>query len=304
VKDPEPSPPHRLVHFTPLRYPGGKGKLAAFVKSIIAENELLDGEYVEPYAGGAAIALELLFHEYVARIHINDVSRPVYSFWHSVLNEPEELIRLISDTPLSVDEWDRQKETFRNQQEHDALAVGFATFYLNRTNRSGILNAGIIGGRAQTGECKIDARYNRAELAKRVAAIADQRDRITLTNEDAAELLTAGSKRWPKKTLIYLDPPYYEKGRDLYYDFYQPEDHADVAEIVCNISAQKWIVSYDDVTAIRDLYARHRSIAYGIGYSARATKKGAEVMFFQDGMTIPSLVGPLTLIESAYKRVA
>lgn len=299
-----PDRPHRLVHFTPLRYPGGKGKLAQYVKRLIAENGLLDGLYVEPYAGGAAIALELLFHEYVSRIHINDVSRPVFAFWHSVLTAPEQLVKMVVDTPLTVDEWDRQKDIFKNQNLHDDLAVGFATFFLNRTNRSGILNAGIIGGRAQTGEWKIDARYNRMELAQRITAISRQSDRITLTNKDAADLLTDGMNVWPEKTLIYLDPPYFEKGRDLYYDFYRPEDHAQVAEIVGRITVQKWIVSYDDVPQIRDIYDKYRSISYQIGYSARSSKKGAEVMFFDDSMAISALTGPVAQILSEISDAA
>lgn len=296
MTDAAPDRPHRLIHFTPLRYPGGKGKLAQYVKRLIAENGLLDGLYVEPYAGGAAIALELLFHEYVSRIHINDVSRPVYAFWHSVLTMPDQLVQLVVDTPLTVDEWDRQKNIFRNQGQHDNLAIGFATFFLNRTNRSGILNAGIIGGRAQVGKWKIDARYNRTELAQRITAISRQSDRITLTNKDAAELLIDGAKIWPENTLIYLDPPYFEKGRDLYYDFYLPEDHAHVAAVMQKISRQKWIVSYDDVPQIRRLYEAYRSVCYQIGYSARSSKKGTEVMFFDDRLTIPSLVGPITQI--------
>jgi DNA adenine methylase len=152
--------PRRLIHFTPLRYPGGKGILAAYIKRLMKTNRLLDGEYVEPYAGGAAIALELLFHEYVSRIHINDLSRLVYAFWLSVLEHTDEFCQLVRDTPRTVDAWDKQKKVLANEADHDALAVGFATFFLNRTNRSGILNGGIIGGRAQTGLWKINARYN------------------------------------------------------------------------------------------------------------------------------------------------
>ena len=146
-----PPPGGGLGHFTPLRYPGGKGKLAGFVKALIELNGLSDGEYAEPYAGGAALALELLFHEYVSRIHINDISRPVYAFWRSVLEDADTLAALVVDTPLTVAEWDRQKRIYANQTDHDDLAVGFATFYLNRTNRSGILNGGIIGGRTRPG---------------------------------------------------------------------------------------------------------------------------------------------------------
>src|ERR1700676_2829369 len=100
----------KLIYFTPLRYPGGKAKLAAYVKRLMKENRLLDGEYAEPYAGGAAIALELLFHEYVSRVHINDVSKPVHAFWKSVLSNTEAFCHLIMKTPLKVAQWDKQKQ--------------------------------------------------------------------------------------------------------------------------------------------------------------------------------------------------
>src|SRR6267154_3597898 len=116
--------PHRLIHFTPLRYPGGKAKLAAYVKSLMKENRLLDGEYVEPYAGGSAIALELLFHEYVSCIHINDVSKPLHAFWKSALRNTEEFCQLVSKTPLTVAQWDKQKRIMRNPSDHDDVKLG------------------------------------------------------------------------------------------------------------------------------------------------------------------------------------
>lgn len=296
--DPDDPSPRRLNHFTPLRYPGGKGKLAAYVKRLMKANRLLDGEYVEPYAGGAAIALELLFHEYVSRIHINDVSRPVYAFWKCVLDETDELCRLIRDTPRTVEARDVQKTILMNQADHEDLALGFATFYLNRTNRSGILNAGMIGGRDQTGRWKIDARYNATELIYRVSSIASLRSRIRLTRKDALAFLSEGSLKWPEKTLIYCDPPYYIKGRDLYYDFYQHDDHARVAALVTEkVIRQKWIVSYDNVPAIRDLYEGSRRVIYNIGYSARSARKGTEVMFFSETLDIPPLVGTMSPVE-------
>lgn len=296
-KEPLPRPP-RLVHFTPLRYPGGKGKLASYVKRIISQNQLLDGEYVEPFAGGAAIALELLFHQYVSRIHINDVSKPVYSFWRSVLDHTEELCKLIQDTPLTVDAWDVQKAVFQRPKEASTLDLGFAMFFLNRTNRSGILNAGIIGGRDQTGPYKIDARYNSVELIHRIQSIAKLRGRITLTRLDAEKFLRRGAEQWPDNTLIYSDPPYYVKGRDLYYDFYKHDDHINIANVMQTvIKHQRWIVSYDDVPEIRDMYAERQRVSYGIGYSARRSHKGAEVMFFDDNLVVPELSGSITLIE-------
>lgn len=290
--------PHRLIHFTPLRYPGGKAKLAEYVKSLMKANRLIDGEYVEPYAGGSAIALELLFHEYVSCIHINDVSKPVYAFWKSVLEDTEEFCKLVSKKPLTVAQWDKQKKVLRNPDDHDCVELGFAMFFLNRTNHSGILNAGIIGGRDQTGPWKIDARYNAKELVRRIEAIARMRDRIKLTRQDALRFLKAGISKWPKETLIYLDPPYYVKGRDLYYDFYEHEDHERIADFINgSVIRQKWIISYDNVQPIRDLYPGSRYITYDIGYSARSASQGSEVMFFCDGLKVPPLIGSIKLTE-------
>jgi DNA adenine methylase len=289
-----PSPPRRLNHFTPLRYPGGKGKLAAFVKELMKRNNLLDGEYAEPYAGGAAIALELLLQEYVSRIHINDISRPIHAFWKSVLQETDKLVRLIRDTPLTVRAWDKQKQIIVNPSDHDDLELGFAAFFLNRTNRSGILNAGIIGGRDQTGPWKIDARFNAPELAHRIESIANLKSRISLSREDAKKFLLKRLAQWPEKTLIYLDPPYYIKGKELYFDFYSHKDHEEVAELVTQkIRKQRWIVSYDNVESIKEMYEGCRNIAYGVGYSAREARDGAEVMFFSDDLIVPPLVGAM-----------
>lgn len=297
MTEPPQCSPRRLVNFTPLRYPGGKGRLASFIKRLMKVNRLLDGVYVEPYAGGSAIAIELLLHEYVSHIHINDISRPVYSFWKAVLRYTDELCKLIADTSLTVKSWDRQKRILANALDHDDLAVGFATFFLNRTNRSGILNGGIIGGRDQTGPWKIDARYNARELVHRVESIASMGKRIHLTRRDALRFLKSGVTRWPEKTLIYLDPPFYVKGRALYDDFYEPKDHELVSNFVGSIKTQQWIVSYDNESAIRKLYKGSRYLVYDIGYSARSSRKGSEVMFFGDGLRIPPLVGSVTLTE-------
>jgi DNA adenine methylase len=291
--------PSRLIHFSPLRYPGGKGKLAAYVKAIIVENGLSDGEYVEPFAGGAAVAMELLLQEYVSSIRINDVSRPVYAFWRSVLRDTERLCKLIRDTPLTVKSWDAQKLVLANASDHNALELGFATFFLNRTNRSGILNGGIIGGRSQTGPWKIDARYNAQELIFRIECIAKLKSRIHLTRQDALKFLGSGSEKWTAKTLIYLDPPYYTKGRDLYYDYYGHVDHKCLAKFVQkHIKRQRWIVSYDNAAPIRELYSKCSHRTYIVGYSARHRSEGAEVMFFDHKLTIPELVGPISEIAA------
>jgi len=183
-------------YYSPLRYPGGKGKLAKFVRDLIVYNSLEDGSYSEPYAGGASIALDLLFNDYVSEIHINDIDRGIYSFWSSILKDTDSFLRMLWDTPLNIDEWRRQVSIHKNRELHSATDVGFATFYLNRTNRSGIIGAGVIGGLNQTGNYKMDARYNKDGLARRIKAIACHKKYIKVYNQDALKFLT---KTLPKK---------------------------------------------------------------------------------------------------------
>lgn len=272
--------------YSPLRYPGGKGKLARFVADIIRSNGLSDGRYVEPYAGGAAIAWELLITGVVRRVCINDISKPVFAFWSSVLNQTDQLCKLINERPLSIHEWDRQKAVFRDPENHDLLELGFAFFYLNRTNRSGILNGGVIGGRSQSGPWKIDARFNRHALVNKIEKIAAHASRIEVTNLDATDFISRNSERFKTKTLLYIDPPYFDKGRFLYYDAYEPSDHVDVANTVNVLWGIHWIISYDDVAPIHDLYSNSAWVQYQLHYSARDAKQGREIMFFSPGLRV------------------
>jgi len=284
-----------MRYTTPLRYPGGKSKLANFIKMVIEENFLLDGHYVEPFAGGAAIAFSLLFEEYVIHAHINDLDRSVFSFWASVLNQTDDLCRLINDTPVTVDEWRRQKQIQSNPDEYSTLELGFSTFFLNRTNRSGIIAGGIIGGLDQTGKWKIDARYNKEGLIARIKKIASFRHRISLYNLDAEDLLRNVVPTLPDKTLVYLDPPYYVKGKDLYQNHFKHDDHVSLANVATNNIRQHWIVSYDFVPEISEIYEDFRQVDYQLSYSAATRQKGSELMVFDDSLIIPEVSNPVKI---------
>lgn len=280
---------------TPLRYPGGKGKLTDFIKLVFEENELLDGHYVEPYAGGAGIALTLLLHSYASCIHLNDLNPAVFAFWHSVLHEPDELCKLIRDVPVNMEEWHRQKSVFNEPLEHSKLELGFATFFLNRTNRSGIIWGGVIGGKNQTGQWKLDARFNKTDLIQRIEKIALYRSRIRIYNLDAADLIQDILPALPEKSLVYLDPPYYVKGQGLYQNHYAHEDHVKIAKLVQAKIKLPWIVSYDHAPEIIEMYKKCRGITYGISYSAQDRYKGAEAMFFSKKIVIPDVKNPSNL---------
>jgi len=271
-----------------LRYPGGKLKVVNYIKRLFEVNDLVGGTYIEPYAGGASVALSLLFDKYAGKIKINDKDRSIYAFWYSVLNNADELCRLISDTPVTMDVWQAQHELQKRKENADLLELGFSTFFLNRTNRSGILNGGVIGGKEQTGNYKIDARYNKNELIERIERIAGYSDLIDLTSMDAVTLLKRYKRTPAAKTFCYLDPPYHVKGRDLYLNYYNDDDHRAIAETIKKYKG-KWIISYDAVDFIKDLYGDYRQKEYYLSYSAGNRSKGKEIMVYSEGLTLPDV---------------
>lgn len=222
---------------SPLRYPGGKAKIADFIKQVVKDNDLLDGVYVEPYAGGAAVALSLLMDEYVSRIIINDKDRSIYAFWYSVLYDTDRLCKLIEETPVTMETWWAQRtfQSVENKETTDLLTLGFSTFFMNRTNRSGIIKAGVIGGFDQRGNYKIDARYRKEDLIARIRRIASYADRIELHHEDAVDFVKHIVQVLPQNTILYLDPPYYKKGRGLYMNYYEDADHEKIRDVITNV---------------------------------------------------------------------
>ena len=160
------------MFYSPLRYPGGKGKLASFMEYMIDQLDHRGGTYIEPFAGGAGIAIELLQRNVVSKIVINDYDKGIWSFWKAILTETNRFVEAIRTVPLTIEEWSKQRNICLNQKNKYSFELGFATFYMNRTNRSGIIKGGIIGGQEQSGRWKMNARFNREDLAKRIQEIA------------------------------------------------------------------------------------------------------------------------------------
>ena len=273
---------------TPLRYPGGKQKLSGFILDVMTTNSLGGGDYVEPYAGGAGVALELLLHGDVARIHLNDSCVGVYAFWRSILTKTEEFCRRISSASVTIDEWRRQKEILSRAAEYEQIDVGFSMFYLNRCNRSGIVaTGGVIGGVHQTGEWKMDARFPRNELIRRIEAIALKKNSIAVRNWDAEKFMVEYLPNLPRTTLVYCDPPYFHKAQRLYLNHYTAADHVRIADVIQRTIKQPWMVSYDNVPEIIQCYSGRASFSYDLQYHASRARKGSEVIFISDSLELP-----------------
>lgn len=274
---------------SPLRYPGGKAVLADFFKSVIEVNNIQNGVYCEAYCGGAGAALTLLFDKSVDRIILNDADYHIFCFWNAILENTDELIERINEVSITVEEWRHQKLVYENYNDFEAIDVAFSTFFLNRCNRAGIIpKAGPIGGINQESIYTIDVRFNKTNLIERIKRISKHRESISLHNLDAIAFLNDIIRPLPiDQTLIYLDPPYFEQGRNLYLSFYQEDDHAKIAIFLQDYNHTNWVVSYDNVEAIRNLYARNQRFSFNLNYSLQKVRKGKELMVFSDHIVLP-----------------
>jgi DNA adenine methylase len=266
-------------HYSPLRYPGGKAGLSDFLASVIKSNKINDCVYVEPYAGGAGAALTMLFLEKVDSIVINDLDKSIYSFWKSILTHSDAFIERIERTRVNMKEWHIQREIYRSKNPNQ-LDLGFATFFMNRTNRSGIIEGGPIGGALQKGTWKVDARFNKSDLIQRIINIASYKSRIKVSNKDGIELLKDIYKN--KNQFIYLDPPYYIKGSSLYLNHYVQENHKNLAAFLNKNNNFYWLLTYDNVEEIKKLYCKRRNYDFSFHYHIDLPKLGNELLVVSD----------------------
>jgi len=272
---------------SPLRYPGGKSRLAGFVRALLQENALGRVAYIEPFAGGAGIAWALLLDGSITTVHLNDLDPAVYSFWRSVRDKTEELCRLIRDTQVRMSTWNRQKEVIREPSDYSMLELGFAAFFLNRTNRSGVIRGGVIGGQKQAGKWKLGCRYNKKALIQRIQQIATEGRRIHLYHTEARRFIVQILPQLSRHSLVFLDPPYFGRGHDLYLNLYKSSDHAALAKDIQDKIRQPWIVSYDDVPAIRRHFTGVTRARYRLSYSVAERYVGSELLFFSPRLKIP-----------------
>ena len=271
----------KLKNYSPLRYPGGKGKLYPFVASVIKNAGEKQWIYIEPFAGGAGIALSLLFNNDVDEIVINDYDKAIYSMWRAITTQTRAFLDLLENTEVTIEEWHRQKEIYETQNNRYSLELGFATFFLNRVNHSGIIKAGPIGGFGQVGNYKIDVRFNKTDLSKRIKKIAKYKRKIHVYNHDVRCFLASYLPKYMDHAFVYFDPPYYKKGKQLYKNFFTGKDHQEIHDLIDQLPCP-WMVTYDNVEEIKTIYANHTCWYFDLVYGVANSGKNSEVLFISD----------------------
>ena len=274
---------------TPLRYPGGKSQLRPFVKGLIKDSTANFEEYIEPFCGGAGIAMELLLSNSVQRVWLNDLDAGIFSFWSAVVNETDRLSRWIEEVPLTIPEWDAQREVVRGASKDSGydFELGAANFYMSRTNRSGVIRGGVIGGREQTGKYKMDCRFNKKSLVSLVRRIGSQADRIRVTNLNGADVISGAPfvASDPQLCLLYADPPYVRKAEGLYMNYFQPDDHEQLRDALLASDFPYWFATYDDEPLIRELYETNDPQRIDVTYSASGRRRVSELLIMSAELT-------------------
>ena len=263
---------------SPLRYPGGKSQIINRVRRVIEENDYGHRIYVEPFAGGFGVGISLLVNDVVQQAVINDSDTHVFHFWDSVLNHAEDLNRLIYDTPITLEERERQKAVYLDPNA-GALLDGFATLFLNRVNYSGVLFAGPIGGNQQESQYHLGCRFNKENIIQRVQRVAELHERIRLYNLDAADLIGDVLHHEIAQSFYNIDPPYVKKGKSLYSEYYTEQGHRDFAAIVHeHLGETPWIATYDNCDLIREIYQGFNIHEFELYHSAHDRERGTELV--------------------------
>lgn len=254
-----------------FRYPGGKSKLIKPIFSYFNIDSSIE-EYREPFFGGGSIGIEFLKRNKMKRIWINDYDKALSDLWESVIKHPDELKKLVMNFVPSVKEFDSIRNKLIEGNVSDTVNNGFMKLAIHQISYSGLglKSGGPLGGREQKSEYKINCRWSPSYICNKIDAInnlfADRN--VQCTNTDFSKLITDTSK----KAFIYLDPPYYMKGNDLYYYGFSEKDHIRLMNLLKE-TKHKWVLSYDDCPQIRELYSWARIHSTEVNYSITSTIK-------------------------------
>lgn len=240
---------------SPLRYPGAKLRLFTPIAETLELNSLRPKLFCEPLAGGLSVSLRLLTKNLVENIAVGERDPLVAGFWKTVFNDAEWLVNQVERMQVTVESWKAYRDRVCRTNRECALAC----IFLNRTSFSGILadSAGPIGGYNQDSDYKIDCRFNKQDLIKRIRQASELKDRVEFVHKGnwkstVQKVRSLGYR--PQETFFYFDPPFWAKADRLYRYFFTNQDHVDLCSFLKTFR-RPWLLSYDNAEEIVKMYS-------------------------------------------------
>ena len=250
--------PNQKKIISPLRYPGSKRRLSSYIEHALRLNNLKPELYIEPFAGGASVALNLLQKDLVDKAILIDLDPMIAGFWETVFCDTDWLIDQIMTIEVSLDNWNR----FKQEEPKSIRENAIACLYLNRTSFSGIMRpeVGPLGGKEQKSDYPIDCRFPRETLVDRVIQAASHKDKVyavwCCSWDDAMRRINNDRNKGKlpeEKSFWYLDPPFFKKAEALYRFYFEEDDHRKMRDALLKME-DSWLLSYDSAESVELLY--------------------------------------------------
>ena len=273
---------------TPLRYPGGKTWLFEYVKEFLHFHELESKIVVEPYAGSASISVGLLRGNLMKEAYIGEKDPIIVSFWNAVLTRNDELVEYISTLEVTMETWFALKKYLSptSTTNYDIVEVAGAFLFYNRTNYSGIIKGGPLGGKKQLSPYKLDCRFNKERIIERIRGLKGLYGRLHIVESDGLVFMQEMSSKFPEDSFFYVDPPYYGAGKDLYRFYFTDMEHESLSDFLTNLDPP-WLLSYDNAEFIRNLYQMRTKFPVYTDYQSGHLKREVKELLISNRIIPP-----------------
>lgn len=249
---------------SPLRYPGGKSRVAKKISNLIPEFD----EYREPFLGGGSVFIyqKQLFPDRI--FWINDVYFELFNFWKI---SQKDIVSLVEKVLHLKAKFQNGKDLHRylnfNQSKFTNLEKAASFFIFNRITFSGTTLSGGYSESAFLG------RFTKSSI-ERLKPLDTILEDAQITNFDYKNLVN----RSGKNVFIYLDPPYFSAKESKLYgkrgNLHSNFDHKEFAKVMKGCK-HKWLITLDDCVYIRELFSFAKIKPLEFAYGMRNVKSNS-----------------------------
>ena len=237
---------------SPLRYPGGKSRVAKLLCQYIPPHT----EYREPFVGGGAI---FFYKPKVEKNWINDLHPGLYALWRTLRDHFPEFADLCkaqdtTDLRATFDYWINRFDLMKAEGNAQLVERAVQYYFINRT----VWTGRVVFDPARRSRLYFSNPEGWGKLEKKLRhlrACAEKLRGVRITCKPFEKCLGGATP----ETFIYADPPYYRDSLDtptsrLYEGHFAIEQHESLRDLLANCPARV-MISYDDRPEVRRLYS-------------------------------------------------